>query len=254
MQLYDIQNVVFAYAGHPHSLEDISFSVLNGERLALLGANGSGKSTLLHLLDGLYFATTGEIRIWHELLTEEELMRTEFNHRFRSQVGFLFQNSDAQLFCATVEEELAFGPLQLRLSSTEIRQRIEDSLTLLQINHLRDRAPQTLSVGQKKMVALASVLILNPSVLLLDEPTAGLDPRSQGMLLEILEELSDRGMTIITATHDMDLLPRIADRALILSENHRLVANLPVSNCLANTELLVSVNLLMPNTEAIYKR
>jgi cobalt/nickel transport system ATP-binding protein len=210
----------------------------------LLGANGSGKSTLLHLLDGLYFPTAGRITALGQALTEEALERSSFGPRFRQAVGFLFQNSEAQLFCATVEEELAFAPLQLRWPKPEIRQRLDDTLQLLEIAHLRERVPQSLSGGEKKRVALASLLVVSPSVLLLDEPTAGLDPRSQATLLDLLDQLHQAGMTCITATHDLTLVPHLADRALVLNEEHRLVADGPAADMLANTVLLHEVNLI----------
>ena len=249
MSLFIVDRVKFAYAGHDASVNDVSFAVEAGTRLALLGANGSGKSTLLHLLDGLYFPQAGAVTAFGQCLTEDALERPPFGPRFRKEVGFLFQHADAQLFCATVEEELAFAPLQLHWPKADIRQRIDDTLRLLEISHLRDRTPQNLSGGEKKRVALASLLIVNPSVLLLDEPTAGLDPRSQSMLLEILEQLHQQaGMTLITATHDLTLLPHLADRALVLSEDHRLVADGTAHDILHDTDLLLSVNLIHAHT------
>ena len=242
--LFTIDGVHFAYPGEAPSLTDVSFAIQRGERVALLGANGSGKSTLLHLLDGLYFPPRGRVRGFGETLTEKALERTAFGARFRQEVGFLFQNSEAQLFNATVEDELAFGPLQLGWPEGEIRTRLTDTLHLLGLSHLRTRPPQRLSSGEKKRVALASLLVMSPSVLLLDEPTAGLDPRSQSVLLELLEELHEAGLTLVTATHDLTLLPHLADRALVLSEEHRLVADAPAGEVLANTDLLLSVNLI----------
>jgi len=245
VSVFVVEDARFAYPGREASVNGVSFTVEPGERLALLGANGSGKSTLLHLLDGLYFPQAGTITAFGQSLGEEAIERAPFGPQFRKDVGFLFQNSDAQLFCATVEEELAFAPLQLRWPMAEIHQRIDDTLQLLEIAHLRDRAPQNLSGGEKKRVALASLLIVHPSVLLLDEPTAGLDPRSQSVLLEILEQLHQQaGMTLITATHDLTVLPHIADRALVLSEEHRLVADGAASTILQDTDLLLSVNLI----------
>lgn len=242
--IFAVDQVQFSYPGQGLSLNGVSFTVTLGERVALLGANGSGKSTLLHLLDGLYFPTSGTVAAFGQVLTEEVLEQTAFGRRFRQVVGFLFQNSEAQLFCPTVEDELAFAPLQLRLPKAEVRQRIEDILELMEIAHLRHRAPQSLSHGEKKRVALASLLVVNPAVLLLDEPTAGLDPRSQVMLLELLERFHQAGLTCITATHDLTLMPHLADRVLVLSEDHRLVADGPVAAILANTALLHEVNLI----------
>lgn len=243
--MFVLDNVSYSYPGGVPCLDGVSFSVEPGERVALLGANGSGKSTLLRLLDGLHFPSMGSVRAFGEALTEEAVEMPPFGPRFRREVGFLFQNSDAQLFCPTVEEELAFAPLQLgSLSRDDIRRRIDDTLALLEIDYLKDRVPTALSSGEKKLVALASLLVVSPSVLLLDEPTAGLDPRSQSILLEILEELHQAGLTLITATHDLVLLPHLADRAIVLSEEHRIVADGPVGAILSNTDLLLSVNLI----------
>ncbi|MCL5104639.1 MAG: energy-coupling factor ABC transporter ATP-binding protein [Armatimonadetes bacterium] len=247
--MYNISGMYFNYPGETPCLVDVSLDVEPGERVAILGANGSGKSTLLHLLDGLYFPTSGTIRAMGQLLTEESVETAPFGPRFRKEVGFLFQNSDAQLFCSTVEEELAFAPLQIEgWSRDEIMRRIDDTLALLEIQHLRGKTPQNLSAGQKKMVALASVLVIGPSVLLLDEPTTGLDPRSQSMLLEILDHLHDAGLTLITATHDLALLPHLADRALVLNEEHRLVADGPVNDIVSDIDLLLNVNLIHAHT------
>jgi cobalt/nickel transport system ATP-binding protein len=248
VSLIELTAVTFAYPGHDVSVRDVSFAVDAGERLALLGANGSGKSTLLHLIDGLYFPQQGSISVLGETLTEESLERTAFGPQFRKEVGFLFQNSDAQLFCGTVADELAFAPLQLRWPKAEILRRIDETLSLLEIAHLRDRAPYNLSGGEKKRVALASLLIVNPSVLLLDEPTAGLDPRSQSMLLEILDKLCASGITLITATHDLTLLPHLADRALVMREDHTLAADGATESILENTDLLLDVNLVHAHT------
>lgn len=242
--LFNVDRVHYAYPKYPESLTDVSFSIGEGERVVLLGANGSGKSTLLHLLNGLYLPTAGAISVMGHDLTEETLERSEFGPRFRKEVGFLFQNSDAQLFCPTVEEEIAFAPLQLRLPKDEIRHRIDDTLALMNLDSLRHRPPQTLSAGQKKRVALAALLVVNPSVLLLDEPTAGLDPRSQYLLLELLDEFYRTGVTLITATHDLALVPHLADRALVLNEEHRLVADRPAKEVLNDTNLLLDVNLI----------
>lgn len=242
--LLSVSNVSFAYPGEEPCLKEISFDVTQGERIALLGANGSGKSTLLHLLDALYFPTSGTITALGSEITEEAVETTSFGQKFRKEVGFVFQNSDAQLFCTTVEEELAFGPLQIKLPKDEILRRIDDTLDLLQISHLRQRSPLKLSAGQKKLVALASVLVIRPSVLLLDEPTAGLDPRSQNMLLDILTELHKAGITLITATHDLIMLPHLADRAIVLGEDHKLAANGRVDDILLDVELLAAVNLI----------
>ena len=242
--VFELESVVFAYDGRPPTLDGVSFSIRRGERVGLLGANGSGKSTLLHLMDGLFFPRSGAVRALGTDMSEKVLDSAPFGPLFRKEVGFLFQNSDAHLFCPSVEEELAFGPLQVGWTPEVILARIRETLTMLEIEHLRERSPSELSSGEKKRVALASLLVLSPSVLLLDEPTAGLDPRSQTLLLGILEALHDRGLTMITATHDLMLLPHLADRVVVLGEDHRVVAEGSTGTLLANTELLLSVNLI----------
>ena len=242
--IFTVEEARFRYPGQPPCLDGVSFRVHRGERLALAGANGSGKSTILHLLDGLCFPQSGCVAYLGTELTEGALEGAPFGPLFRREVGFLFQNSEAQLFCPTVEDELAFGLLQMGWAQDEVLRRIEETLALLEIGKLRGRAPAALSAGEKKRVALASLLVLAPSVLLLDEPTAGLDPRSQSLLLEILEALHVRGLTLVTATHDLTLLPHLADRVLVLSEEHRLVADGEPESVLADTDLLLAVNLI----------
>jgi cobalt/nickel transport system ATP-binding protein len=195
-------------------------------------------------MDGLHFAQRGTVKAFGQLLTADSVGRPPFGTRFRKEVGFLFQDSDAQLFCSTVEEELAFGPLQVGWGREEILRRIGDSLQIMGIGSLRKRPPQSLSSGEKKKVALASLLVLTPSVLLLDEPTSGLDPRSQGALHELLEDLHGAGLTTVTATHDLELLPHIADRTVVLGENHKVAADGPVAGILADGELLLKANLV----------
>ncbi len=254
MNVFDVVGLSFAHPGSGPALQDVSFKVESGERIVLLGANGSGKSTLLHLLNGLYFASEGHVTALGTVLTEKQLDRTTFNDGFRRQVGFLFQDSDSQLFCPSVRDELAYGPLQLGLTGTEIENRVSDVLTLLEIEPFGDRSPQALSAGQKRLVALGSLLTLAPSVLLLDEPTAGLDAKSQCRLLDLLDGLSDAGATLVTATHDLWLASEVADRALVLDDDHRIAFNGPLDAVLKDADLLSKVNLLCPRMMAAQRR
>ena len=156
----------------------------------------------------------------------------------------VFQSADAQLFNPTVRDEVAFGPLHLDLPHDEIVARVDDTLAMLGLGALADRAPYNLSGGEKKKVALASVLSINPEVLMLDEPTNGLDPRTQEWLIELLEQLHRAGKTIVVATHQLDLLERLVDRAVVLGEDHKPVADGPLADVLADRALLLSVNLI----------
>ena len=158
----------------------------------------------------------------------------------------MFQDTDAQTFSPTVREELAFGPLQLGLGRAEAADRVSDILTLPEIPDLADRAPFQLSGGQKKRVAIGNVLVMNPDVLLFDEPTAGLDPRTGEWLTALIEELAAAGKTIVLATHDLDSLDRLADRCLVFSEEHRIVADGLPGDVLGQRRLLSEVNLTRP--------
>ncbi len=242
--LFELEAVAYRYGDGTPALDSVSFSIDAGERIALLGANGSGKSTLLRLMDGLLFPDSGTIRFNGVDLTPAALKQGEFAPQFRQQVGFVFQDSDAQLFNATVLEETGFGPAQLGLSPEAVEVRARETLAFLGIAHLADRPPFRLSGGEKRKVALASVLSMNPKVLLFDEPFLGLDPRSQVWLLRTLEQLHQAGKTLVIATHSLEILPQIADRAIVLSEEHRLVADGACVDVLADRAGLLAANLI----------
>ncbi len=234
----------FQYEGGVVALQDITFDVASGEKIAILGANGSGKSTLIKMLDGLLFPTGGSIEAFGRPITEEALKSEREAQYFRRRVGFIFQNSDAQLFSPTVREEIAFGPLQMGFEREEVESRLRDVVRLLGIERLLDRPPFHLSGGEKKKVAIASTLVINPDVLLLDEPTNGLDPRSQRWLIDLLVSLHAAGKTLITATHDLEMVPEIADRVLVFGEDHRIAASGATADILADGKLLLHVNLV----------
>ncbi|MHB1461916.1 MAG: energy-coupling factor ABC transporter ATP-binding protein [Armatimonadota bacterium] len=242
--VFDVDNITYSYPRCQPVLRNITFQVNQGESVAVLGANACGKSTLMHLLDGLYFPQSGAVKAYRTILTEESVETPPFARQFRQQVGFLFQNSDAALFCNTVEEELAFGPLQLRLPAEQIETRVEDVIKMFGIEHLRHRSPQTLSGGEKKKVALAAIVCCGSKVILLDEPSASLDPRMQQWLSDFLNQLHEAGVTLIMSSHDLHFVSEVSDRALILSEEHRLVYDGPVADALADLNMLRSVNLI----------
>jgi cobalt/nickel transport system ATP-binding protein len=241
---FELRDVSFAYDGKLTALDGIRLSVDVGERVAILGSNGSGKSTLLKMMDGLYFATTGEVRAFGQPLTEEIFRDAAFNFSFRRRVGLVFQDSDVQLFSPSVWDEVAFAPLQLGLSRDQVIARVDAALGALRIEKLRDRAPHRLSGGEKKRVALASVLSLSPDVWLMDEPTAGLDPRSQSWLVDFIIEQGQAGKTVVTATHDLNIVESIADCVYVLNEEHRLVAQGTPSQILSDHALLIACNLM----------
>ncbi len=240
--LFELDHLTYRYEGVT-AVDDLSLAIPEGSRVALLGANGSGKSTLLRLLDGLLFGQSGAAWFRGEELSEEHLADDAFAFPFRRAVQMVFQNPDVQLFNPTVFDEVAFGPLQMRWPKNEIRARTGEILDRLRIAHLKDRVPHRLSGGEKKRVALASVLVLDPAVLLLDEPTASLDPRSQSELIDLLVEWGGGAKSVITATHDLGDLGDIADMCFIL-DGGRLVAEGRPDDILGNQELLQRTNLI----------
>lgn len=242
--VFEVRDVSFAYDRRVPALDQVNLTVEPGERLAVLGSNGSGKSTLLKVLDGLYFPGQGSILAFGKPLSEAALQEEAFNFEFRKRVGLVFQDSDVQLFMPSVWEEVAFAPLQLGVEAPEVKERVNRALEDLQIDRLRERAPHQLSSGEKKRVALASVLSLMPEVWLLDEPTSGLDPRTQSWLLDFILELGQAGMTVVTATHDLSIVEVIADRVLVLGEDHRVAAQGTSTEVLGDESLLVASNLI----------
>ncbi len=242
--LFELADLSYAYIPEQPVLSDIHLQVYPGQSLVILGANGSGKSTLLKILAGLVHPTSGQILAFGQNLTEKKLQDPSFLSEFRQRVGFIFQNSDAQLFSATVRDELSFAPLQLGLPAEQVAQRIDETADLLGITPLLDRPPYKLSGGEKKKVALACVLTANPEVLFLDEPTNGLDPRTQFWLVEFISSLQSAGKTIITATHDLSIVEEIAQRVIVLRENHTIAADSSAYEILKNRDLLLDVNLI----------
>lgn len=246
--VFEVCDVSFSYHDVP-ALDGLSLTIEAGQRIVLLGANGSGKSTLLRMLDGLCFPQKGSVAFCGEPLTEDRLNAEEIEFEFRRRVGLVFQNPDVQLFNPTVFDEVAFGPLQLRWPREQICQRVSESLMQLGIADLKDRSPHQLSTGEKKRVALASVLVLDPEVLLLDEPTAALDPRSESQMIDFLVGCGGRRKTVVTTTHDLDLLEDIADVCLVLQRG-RVVASVTPEEILRDEELLLSTHLVHAHRHA----
>jgi cobalt/nickel transport system ATP-binding protein len=240
--LFELDNVGFTYERIP-ALRSLSLQIATGESIAVLGANGSGKSTLLRILDALSFPSQGSVVFCGQRLTPELFEQDGFAFSFRRQVGLVFQNPEVQLFNPTVFEEVAYGPLQMQWSKEEIESRVDATLELMKIAHLRDRPPYRLSGGEKKRVALASVIVLEPEVLLLDEPTATLDPRSQSQMVDLIQDWKGAAKTVITATNQLEIVEDIAQRIVVLEEG-KLAASGEPAEVLSNQELLVRANLV----------
>src|SRR5208283_5368051 len=215
-----------------------------GERIAVIGANGSGKSTLLHLLDGLIFPDKGEINAFGMALTEDYINNSSSARQFRGRVGLVFQNADIQLFCPTVKEDIAFGPLQLGINDDEVRKRLLTISKLLNIEHLLDRVPYQLSVGEKRKVAVATVFAIDPDVLLLDEPTAGLDPLTVRHIIDLIIQANQKGKTIITSTHDLHIVSEISDTIYVFNKDKRIVQAGTGKDILSDRAFLEANNLV----------
>lgn len=244
LPLFKLDQVNYVYDGSGLALDAINLTIHAGEKIVLLGSNGCGKSTLLKVLDGLYFPTSGSAYHQGAPMTEETFRLEAFNATFRARVGLVFQDSDVQLFLPTVQDEVAFAPLQMDISRQEVQQRVDKALQMLHIEALRERAPHQLSGGEKKKVALASLLTLEPEVWLFDEPSAGLDPRTVAWLTEFINEQGKLGKTIILATHDLEITRAVGDRICLMNEAHQIVRDGTKDEILSDIELLHSANLI----------
>ena len=241
--VFEIEDVKYSYLSRYAALDGVSLHIEAGESVALLGANGSGKSTLLMILDALVFPDSGKAKAFGQELKPDLLNDEGFRARFRKDVAMVFQNPDIQLFCATVRDEVAFGPLQLDMPHDEIEQRVAETMQRMRIAPLAERAPFNLSGGEKKKVAIAAALAVHPRVLLLDEPTAALDPRSTRELIDIAMEFHEAGGTLVVATHDLHILPEVAERIYVLDETRCLAASGSAREMLSDDALLQRCNL-----------
>jgi len=207
-----VKNVHFKYPAGVHAINGVSFTISKGEKVAILGPNGSGKSTLILLMTGLLTPQRGEITVFETKTTAKDFQK------LRHRIGLVFQDPDDQLFTPSVIEDIEYGPKNLRLPESDIKQRSEQVLSKIGIQHLKNRPPHRLSFGEKKKVSLATALVLKPELLILDEPTANLDLASRRSLIGMLNELNNEGTTVLISTHDVEALPELADRVIVISQ------------------------------------
>lgn len=226
----EIVGLSFTYPDGRLALRNVSLYVSPGEKVALVGPNGAGKSTLLLHLNGILHSQEGLIRICGTAVSEQNL------HRIRATVGMVFQNPDDQLFSPTVFDDVAFGPIYQGLSPAEVEGRVRAALAAVGMESYADRVSHHLSAGEKKRIAIATVLAMQPEVLALDEPTAGLDPRARRSLINLLRELP---LTMLVATHDLAMAREILPRTIILDEG-RVVAHGPTETLLRDADLLAA--------------
>jgi len=241
--MIELKDIHYDY-GEGEVLSGIDLAIAPGASLAFIGPNGCGKSTLMKLLNGIVLPSRGSYLFDGDEVSARSLRNPSFAKRFHQRVGFLFQNSDAQLFCPVVHDEVAFGPRQMGLPEEEVQRRVEDCLALLDIRELRSRVPYHLSGGEKRRVALAAVLALNPEVLVLDEPMGGLDPRMKGFLREIVSTLNRAGKTIVCSTHDFAYVDGLFETAIVIGGDHRVARVGPWSEVTADQDFLREMNIV----------
>ncbi|MDS0524845.1 energy-coupling factor ABC transporter ATP-binding protein [Clostridium sp. SHJSY1] len=241
--MINLENISFTYKSKL-ALDNINLSIDEGEAIAIIGPNGSGKSTLLKLFNAIIFPNSGIYRFDDKEITEESLKDNKYLKLFHKRLGFVFQNSDTQLFCSTVYEEIAFGLMQMELPEDEIEDRIKDCLKLLNIEKLKEEHPYNLSGGEKKRVAIASVLAMNPEVIILDEPMNGIDPKGKKFLRNLLLGLNKSGKTIICATHDFEYVEGIFNRAIVFSEEHKIIRDDKYKDVIEDKEFLRRYNII----------
>ena len=242
--IFRLENVSYRYYDRMQALMNVTIEVGAGEQFVVIGANGSGKSTLLQIMAGLIHPAEGSVYFRGDVVSEETLHNKDFQRYFRGNLGYVFQDSDIQLFCPTVLDELLYGPLQLNIQETEALDRAFEVMKMLNIEALKDRPSYMLSGGEKKRVAIASVLTMNPEVLLFDEPTNGLDPRTQCFMIELLVALNESGKTIVTASHDLSLVSELQAQVAVLSESHCIEKTGSSHDILSDEALLLKVNLI----------
>jgi cobalt/nickel transport system ATP-binding protein len=234
--IVEVKDLTHIYPDGTTAIENISLRITHGESVAIVGANGAGKSTLLHHFNGYLESTSGTVRIGDYPLTKETLREV------RRTVGMIFQDPDDQLFMPTIYDDVAFGPYNLGIPRDEIDRRVMDALSRVGIEHLKDKPPYRLSAGEKRRATIATVLSMTPDILVMDEPTTGLDPLGRRQIIAILKEFTH---TKIIATHDLDLVMDLCDRTIVL-HNGRIRADGPTLEIFRDDELLRECHMEKP--------
>jgi cobalt/nickel transport system ATP-binding protein len=240
MHLIETRHLTYSYRGERNALEDLNFIAPRNARIAVIGSNGAGKSTLFKHFNGIFRPTSGSVLVRGEPITKENLFEV------RKFVGIVFQNADDQVFSPTVEQDVAFGPTNLGLDEETIHHRVHEALRIMGIEDIAHRVPHHLSGGEKKRVAIAGIIAMEPGVLVLDEPTAGLDPQGVHDLMGFVNSLSSKfGMTVIFSTHDVSVVPEVADYVYVMHRG-RFVLEGKVEEIFEQPDLLRSMRLDVP--------
>lgn len=243
-KIISVKDLSYRYPGGEKALQDVSLEISRGEALVFLGPNGAGKSTLLLHLTGV-LKGEGLVKVFGE-----EVRKKNRKDLIR-EIGMVFQNPDDQLFMPTIFDDVAFGPLNMGLSEGEVRERVSDALQRVGLQDYENRMPHQLSLGEKKKAALATILSMDPEIIVLDEPTANLDPKSRRDLVGVIRDLKERGKTIVISTHDVSLVPELADRVYVLDKG--IVAEGTPREIFLNMELLKKTNLEIPPISQLFE-
>lgn len=240
MHLIETRDLCYTYPGNVTALHHVNFIAPRKARIAVIGSNGAGKSTLFKHFNGIFKPTSGSVLVQGEPITKENIRNV------RKFVGIVFQNPDDQIFSPTVEQDVAFGPTNLGLDEETVQHRVEEALRIVGIEHLANRVPHHLSGGEKKRVAIAGVVAMEPQVLVLDEPTAGLDPQGVRDFNNFCNSLSQKyGLTVIFSTHDVSLVPEIAEYIYVMNKG-AIMASGTIEEIFVQMEMLQSVRLDVP--------
>ncbi len=244
-----IKNLSYTYPDGTHALKNVSMDILKGQKVAIMGPNGAGKSTLFSHFNGLTEPKSGYLEIDGKKMEYDKKTLLEI----RQKVGIVFQDPNDQLFAPTVKEDVAFGPMNLGLSYEEVEKRVDEALTLVGMEKFKDKTPHHLSGGQQKRVAIAGIIAMKPEIMILDEPTAGLDPQGVDKVLDILNNLNKEGMTIVISSHDIEMVNGFAEKIFVLNEGE-ILASGDKNEIFSDKELLKEAHLKAPiTTEILYQ-
>ncbi|WP_459201321.1 ATP-binding cassette domain-containing protein [Methanococcus sp. CF] len=241
MAILETRDLKYSYPDGTVALNGINFKAEEGEMIAILGPNGAGKSTTFLHFNGILKPSEGSVILKGEPIKYDNKSLLTV----RKTVGIVFQNPDDQLFAPTVEQDVAFGPMNLGLSKDEIEKRVKDSLKAVSMEGFERKPPHHLSGGQKKRIAIAGILAMNPEIIVLDEPTSGLDPMGASQIMKLLYDLNKKGITIIISTHDVDLVPIYANKVYLLNKGKIITGGTP-REIFSDSETVRTANLRLP--------
>ena len=245
----ETKNLSYTYHDGTQALKNVNIKIRKGEKIAIMGPNGAGKSTLFSHFNGLNEPTSGHVEIDGEkiIFERDELIKV------RQKVGIVFQDPNDQLFAPTVKEDVAFGPMNLGLEYSEVEKRIKESLEMVGMSGFEEKTPHHLSGGQQKRVAIAGIIAMRPDIMILDEPTAGLDPEGVDKVLDILNNLNNEGISIVISSHDIEMVNQFADKIFVLHDGE-IIAEGDRHQIFSDKELLKKAHLKAPvTTEILYK-